>query len=237
MTGKRITPTFADWYPDPDTGGTRYWDGSRWTGDTRPPRRPFAAAAHNRDEARFALLMGGLIAVGIVAAVFSDDPDEKLHAAALLIVPFVVAATVAVALYFFRGQGPTTRAVESRLAKEDEAAKKRRRAANFAGLAAMFGSRAIRRPQPRRCSRRRSDRGDLGPRDCRVRCRTCRVCCTHGRSPTRSMRVHGTSSSAPMVSMSRSRSSRDSPNCTGRAYSAMSSSRRPRPESWEQLDS
>ncbi|RQP11460.1 MAG: DUF2510 domain-containing protein [Microbacteriaceae bacterium] len=28
-------PTVAGWYPDPETGGTRYWDGSRWTGDVR----------------------------------------------------------------------------------------------------------------------------------------------------------------------------------------------------------
>ena len=64
----------------------------------------------------------------------------------LLLVPFVVAATVAVALYFFRGQGPETDAVKSRLAEEEEAAAKRRRAADSAGLAAGFGIAASRRP-------------------------------------------------------------------------------------------
>lgn len=27
-------PTAEGWYRDPATGGTRYWDGSRWSGDT-----------------------------------------------------------------------------------------------------------------------------------------------------------------------------------------------------------
>lgn len=27
----------AGWYPDGDSGGTRYWDGARWTSDVRPP--------------------------------------------------------------------------------------------------------------------------------------------------------------------------------------------------------
>src|SRR5690349_14657077 len=45
MQGPLQTPTFAGWYPDPSTRGTAYWDGSRWTGDSRPRRRKCAAAS------------------------------------------------------------------------------------------------------------------------------------------------------------------------------------------------
>jgi hypothetical protein len=41
-------PTFAGSYPDPESGGTKFWDGSRWTGDSRPRRKPFAAPASYR---------------------------------------------------------------------------------------------------------------------------------------------------------------------------------------------
>lgn len=56
-----LPPTFAGWYPNQATGGANYWDGSQWTGDSRPPRREFAAEAHDSDNA---------VVIGILGAMF-----------------------------------------------------------------------------------------------------------------------------------------------------------------------
>jgi hypothetical protein len=66
-------PTFAGWYPDSETGGTKYWDGSRWTGDRRPRRRQFAAAASHRKLIPLILMGGGSYGAICVGAAFEDD--------------------------------------------------------------------------------------------------------------------------------------------------------------------
>lgn len=135
------SPTFADWYDDPATGGTKYWDGSRWTGDKRPRRRPFAAASNQRDMGLLAFFLGLCFTALIILGVFSDDENDQLPVAALAFVPLILGVCGAIATYLIRGQGPATDAVEARLKKEQENAKKQRRTANLAGIAAMFGAR------------------------------------------------------------------------------------------------
>lgn len=125
----------AGWYPDLSTGGTMYWDGSRWTGDTRPPRKRFAAASSPGVSA-LVLMVGGLMTVyGIIAL---SDPaklareDESISTVGAvvlgLVFTFVVGpATLVAAFYFLRGRGPTDLDVKKRLAKkreEDDAAAK-----------------------------------------------------------------------------------------------------------------
>lgn len=127
-------PTGKGWHPDPDTGGTRYWDGLRWTGDRRPPRKPFAAAS-SQSHLAGAVAMGGaswslLLWMG------------SMYVAAILF----GLATVAIGIYLLRGQGPSTQDVEARLAEEDKVAKSRRRTANVATFAAGVGQ-FFKRPQ------------------------------------------------------------------------------------------
>lgn len=132
MSGRTTTvPTFAGWYPDPDTGGTKYWDGSRWTGDTRPPRRPFAAEARE-DVGWLVVMSGACFVLLIIMGVFEG---EITPIAALASVPLICVAAGGIGAYLLRGQGPTTQDVEARLAEEHKAAQKKRRAANFASFA------------------------------------------------------------------------------------------------------
>jgi hypothetical protein len=130
--------TFAGWYPDADTGGTRYWDGSRWTGDTRPRRKLFAASAGSRRTGLGLLTYGGVF---VVASFFASDlNDGSVSTVGLFFGLFGIGLACAVtAVYLLRGQGPTTQAIEARLSEERQAAKGRRRAANVAGFAANLG--------------------------------------------------------------------------------------------------
>ena len=51
-------PHRPGWVPDPSTGGTAYWDGWRFTGDRRPARRRFAAAARHTKAGGVSILLG-----------------------------------------------------------------------------------------------------------------------------------------------------------------------------------
>lgn len=94
------------WHKDEETGGTRYWDGSRWTGDVRPPRKPFAAAAAYRGWGLALIIIGAASILGM----FSTDSPI-----AVLIAGLAIAAG---GVYLYRGQGPTTKAVLNRLREE-----------------------------------------------------------------------------------------------------------------------
>ena len=133
-------PTGKGWYPDPETGGTKYSDGLRWTGDRRPPRRPFAAPSWQPDLFLAPGFMG-------MFSLLSWMSSEYIVAITLGLV------TAAAAAYIARGQGPSTGEVEARLAKEKEEAKASRRAANIATFAAGVGGlfkrpRAVAPPPP-----------------------------------------------------------------------------------------
>ncbi|WP_339622155.1 SHOCT domain-containing protein [uncultured Salinibacterium sp.] len=135
-------PIAPGWYPDPATGGTRYWEGSRWTGDVRPRRKPFAASSKSGVAAIIAIWMGvGWLPLGIGA--YSETGQGGYIVAAVLI-PLVAAV---VAVYFLRGKGPSTQEVEARLAQERKEAKAKRRDANIAGFAANMWSLVKPRPE------------------------------------------------------------------------------------------
>lgn len=133
-SGDRPASTTPGWYPDPHSGGTQYWDGERWTGDARPPRRSFAAAAAHRSEGVSVLVLGWIFAFISVMAVSEGSGGGYLLVAFLAIV-----IGSAVGAYLLRGQGPTTEEVESRIAEQRKEAKKKRRTANVAGVAATVG--------------------------------------------------------------------------------------------------
>jgi len=121
-------PTFAGWYPDPYTGGTKYSDGKRWTGDTRPRRKPLAAAAANRGRGVMLIIFGVLSVLSSPGA-FSEGAENPVATFFIMIVLGLAALPAGV--YMFRGQGPTTKAVEARLAAERmaEAAERKTEAA------------------------------------------------------------------------------------------------------------
>ena len=133
----RPASTSPGWYPDTATGGTQYWDGSRWTGDARAPRRYFAAQAHH--DAWWAVMMfGGMF---FVASFFASElNDGSVSTFGLFAFLFLTGlAGIVGGVYLQRGQGPTTEEVERRLADERKDAKRARRTANVAGAAATMG--------------------------------------------------------------------------------------------------
>lgn len=129
------------WVPDPSTGGTAYWDGWRFTGDRRPPRRRFAAAARHTTAGVIWILLGVMFFVTGAEALqrpdlsiwAADEPpldfmssltraleDAKyafsLEAFASMATYLAIGAGLtAVGIYLLRGRGPTTRAVNQRL--------------------------------------------------------------------------------------------------------------------------
>lgn len=119
-------PTSKGWYPDSDTGGTKYWDGYHWTGDRRPSKRPFAAPSWQPENLLYAAMPG---LFGMLSWM-----NSTYFLAILLLL-----ASAAAAVFILRGQGPSTPEIELRLAKEEEDAKARRRAANISTFAAGVG--------------------------------------------------------------------------------------------------
>ena len=132
-------PTFAGWYPDADTGGTKYWDGKHWTGDTRPRRKPFAAASRPDNWPLYWLGLS-FPALPLTAFAFPDESVEE-PVVWLLVGIVMLLVYVAVGFYLFRGQGPSTQAVEARLAAHRKDVKSKWRRANIASVAATLGRR------------------------------------------------------------------------------------------------
>ena len=148
-----IAPTFADWYPDAATGGTKYWDGKRWTGDLRPRRKQFAAAAKPDDWGLFFLGLS-FPALPLLAGIAPDESVEK-PVLWILVGIVLLLAYVAFGIYRFRGQGPTTASIKKRMAAEEASAKGRRRSANMASVAERLIGRGRARSSPLRRFRRR----------------------------------------------------------------------------------
>lgn len=122
-------PRLEGWYPDAETGGTKYWDGSRWTGDMRPRRRPFAPAARHSDVVWIVAGIGlPMSALGVMA--YGENGNWTYLAVAF----GTIIVVAIVGIYLMRGQGPSTSDVTSRLAKEAAEAKAKRRAADRAGF-------------------------------------------------------------------------------------------------------
>lgn len=131
MTSTESVP--AGWKPDPETGGTRYWDGRRWTGDSRPARQSFAAQSAHLGWAIALLAVGGLSALGSPSNFFPRTAVDRATGiettttagpGAFVISLIFGLACLAFGLYLLRGKGPTTKAVEAkaRAANDFEAA-------------------------------------------------------------------------------------------------------------------
>lgn len=105
------TPTLAGWYPDPETGGTVYWDGSRWTDHTRPRRRLFAA--RSRDRTMIPIIMLGAGSYGYICIIAAYEGDFSRGWFAVGVATPVAALLYSV--YLFRGRGPTTQQVRTHL--------------------------------------------------------------------------------------------------------------------------
>lgn len=128
------SPGLAGWFADEQTGGTKYWDGWRWTGDSRPPRRRFAARSSRP-------IIGSVMAVYGVFYTFGSFGaavlgDGFLAGLQLFAVNFVLGlALLTGALYLLRGRGVSTRKVRARLAAQSlEAQSRRQQAAQASAL-------------------------------------------------------------------------------------------------------
>lgn len=112
-------PRIPGWYPDPSTRGTKYWDGMQWTGDKRPPRKPFAAASAHR---------GWGIALTILGVLFfASSPNQfaggSESSTSSPIVSFLFAIilgiiSICAGIYLLRGQGPSTKVVQRRISMQ-----------------------------------------------------------------------------------------------------------------------
>lgn len=127
-------PTFEGWYPDTSTGGKKYWDGSRWSGDTRPPRRPFAAPV-GWGPMPYLLLF--IIVMFFFLGILDYREKGSFAVAGWTIVVFILALPLAV--WLARGKGPTTAEVRQRLAEVKKEARKKRWSANVATFVSGFG--------------------------------------------------------------------------------------------------
>jgi len=108
--------TAPGWYPETSSGATVYWDGTRWTGDSRPPRKAFAAKAAHKGWGI------GLIVFGALSVISAFSPTSTgASTASPFTLVIVGAGLLAWGIYLLRGQGPTTKAVEARLAAERQA--------------------------------------------------------------------------------------------------------------------
>lgn len=133
-------PNTDGWYPDPETGGTRYAHKRRWTGDVRPPRRAFSAPGHE-SIGWAALPFGGFF---VVLSLFSptwDDGSMTVGGRVGLFFGLFGAGLILVllAIYLLRGRGPATSDIEERIAQEEKEASARRRSANIASFFSGFG--------------------------------------------------------------------------------------------------
>lgn len=108
----RRVPTFAGWYPDPNGTGTAYWDGSGWTGDTRPRRRSFAAKASGTHLIPLVVMSGGGWGALCIGAAYEDGFTIGWFLVGLA----ALVGTVLGCIYLVRGRGPSTISVKRRLA-------------------------------------------------------------------------------------------------------------------------
>ena len=139
-------PTAPGWYPDPDTDGTKYWEGSRWTGDVRPPRRAFAAPGHEPLWAGMIAMMGG--SFGFLQLMGYAESSNGVY---LVLGVGILMLSGAACIYMLRGRGPSTQEIQTRLAEERKEANARRLKANVWGVVAGLGR--IVRPTPPATSR------------------------------------------------------------------------------------
>lgn len=137
-------PKAAGWYPDPDVeGGTRYSDGSTWTGDVRPPRRPFAAAGHHQEWPGLFIFGAIFLIMSFFSPGMNDGSMSPGGMVGLFFFLFIGGlALITASVYLKRGRGPTTQEIENRIAEDEKEAKAKRRSANVASFFSGFGRRA-----------------------------------------------------------------------------------------------
>lgn len=111
------------WHPDETTGGTRYWDGQRWAGDKRPPRRAFAAKSSYRGWG-ITLVIIGIFFLTITPSYFVDPPSntESSPVEGFFVTLIIALALIAWGVYLLRGRGPSTKAVQAKLMQVQQVA-------------------------------------------------------------------------------------------------------------------
>lgn len=114
-----VDPTSPGWYPEEASGGTRYWDGHRWTGDTRPQRRTFAAKSSSGVWGIALTIAGALFLVACVRGAGQLQTETSAESIAGFVSSVLIGLALVIGgVYLLRGQGPSTRSVLVRLRHE-----------------------------------------------------------------------------------------------------------------------
>lgn len=103
------------WYPDGESGGTKYWDGFEWSGHRRPPRRTFAAKSSHRIWGIVLVVFGGFYLLSSFSAFSATSEGFAAVFAAFLLFLVVGGALLAGGIFLLRGQGPTMRQVNTEI--------------------------------------------------------------------------------------------------------------------------
>lgn len=109
------------WHAD-DVGGTKFWDGQKWTGDVRPPRKPFAAASANRGWGIGLTIAGALFLLSSPGQFTQSSTSSMSPIGGFFFAVLLGAGLLAGGIYLLRGQGPSTKSVLARLQQERLAA-------------------------------------------------------------------------------------------------------------------
>jgi len=98
------------WYPNPGSGGTRYWDGTRWTAETLPPAPQLAPS---KGLGILFIVFGGGCAI---ASPFASELNDGSVSTVGLFFGLLVSGLAAVPLgvYLFRGSSPWIQALDAR---------------------------------------------------------------------------------------------------------------------------
>jgi hypothetical protein len=130
-------PLSAGWYPDPNMGGTRYWDGNRWSGHHRPQRATFAAQSAHRGWGIGLAIFGALLIItspGQLEVKTDADGDTTGGPGSLALGITLALGLLALGIYLFRGRGVSTKmavAEAKALAIDAEAREDKARAASL----------------------------------------------------------------------------------------------------------
>lgn len=103
----------AGWYPDPDTGGAKYWDGQRWTGHSKSPAKQKFSG---RSLGILLGVLGALFLFSCLSAFVEEPQSDETSGSTLLTMLVLGLLMLPIGIYFLRGKGRLAEAVDEHFA-------------------------------------------------------------------------------------------------------------------------